>query len=197
MTQDTRVCRFCLESKETKRNVLLDPCECRGSIQFVHERCLTRWRRIDPARNAEICLLCMTPYKHEFPIDSEMIPTVHTIPLMFLRFPILLCFTVNYIFLLQISIQGKTDFNSLFESYQYVFQLLYALFFIRHWRVRNRELYWREWAHISTTFLFLFHILCNGFLHLHHHVAIIPLNAILGFYWYRHRNILVEINMQE
>lgn len=194
MTQDTRVCRFCLESRETKKNSLLEPCECRGSIRYVHEKCLERWRRINPARNGYMCLLCMSPYKEGFSNQYEIIPEYNTIPLFFLRFPVILCFTVNYVFLIQLSIQRNAEFDSLFETYQYIFQVFYFLLFFKQWKVQNRELYWREWAHISTTLLFVLHIACNGFLHLHHHTAIIPMNAVLGFYWYRHTNILRMLN---
>ncbi|OZC05132.1 zinc finger, C3HC4 type [Onchocerca flexuosa] len=34
-------CRICLE--EDNESNLISPCECRGSLQFVHIRCLQHW----------------------------------------------------------------------------------------------------------------------------------------------------------
>ena len=194
MTQETRVCRFCLESKETKKNPLLEPCDCKGSIQFVHERCLTRWRRMDPLRNADICLICLTPYFLLHPGTLETIPNERTIPHFLLRFPIGLWFTVNYGFLLQVSFLQKGDLFQFFEAYQYLFQVMYFLLFWKCWNVRNKALYWKGWSDVSTTFLILCHVASNGFLHHEHFMAIVPLNLVFALYWQKHLRILQRIN---
>jgi hypothetical protein len=194
MAQDTRVCRFCLDTKETKKNSLIEPCDCKGSIQFVHEKCLLRWRRMDPMRNADICLLCMTPYLLLYPGILETIPDTATISRMLLRFPILLWLTVNYGLLIQLSFQPGMNIADLFQGYQYVFQLLYFLFFWKEWKVRNKALYWQEWSHFSTTFLILCQITCNGFIQNQYYLAIVPLNGIVGIYWHKHIHILKHLN---
>lgn len=38
-----KICRFCLENSETISNPLIAPCNCKGSIEFLHLKCLFRW----------------------------------------------------------------------------------------------------------------------------------------------------------
>ena len=196
MPQDTFVCRFCLESRNTKKNPLLEPCECRGSIRYVHELCLLRWRRQDPARNAELCRLCMTPYRILVEYNLEHIPDEFTIALWLLRFPIGLCFLVNYPLLLQLSFTHKDHIQLFFQAYQFLFQLVYFVLFLREWRVKNKVLYRKLWYHWSLMIHILFHVACNGLLVQGQYIAIIPLNTVLGMYWRRHRHILLQINSQ-
>jgi hypothetical protein len=196
MPQDTLVCRFCLESTTTKKNPLLEPCDCRGSIRYVHEVCLTRWRRQDPARNAELCRLCMTAYKILELTALEHIPDEVTIALWLLRYPILLCFLVNYPFLLQVSFIQKDHMQLFFQAYQLLFQMVYFVLFYREWRVKQKELYWQLWSHWSIRLHILLHVAMNGLLLQGHYIAIIPLNTVMGMYWRRHRNILLRINSQ-
>jgi hypothetical protein len=195
MAQDTRVCRFCLESKETKKNPLLEPCECKGSIQFVHERCLTRWRRMDPLRNADICLICLTPYFLLHPGTLETIPGEGYITVMLLRLPILLWCIVNYGILVQVSIQPNQNIADIFEIYQYVFQILYFSLVWKAWKVRNKVEYWSHWKNFSTTASIITLVWSNGALYQHQFVAIIPMNLILGILWHRHIQILRNMNM--
>jgi hypothetical protein len=196
MPQDTLVCRFCLESKTTKKNPLLEPCECRGSIRYVHEVCLTRWRRQDPARNAELCRLCMTAYKIFGLQALEHIPDEVTIALWLLRFPIVLCFLVNSPFLLQLAFLKDAQVPVFFQAYQLLFQLVYLVLFCREWKVKHTQLYWHHWSHWSIRLHIVFHVAMNGLLFQGRYIAIIPLNTVLGMYWHRHRNILLRINSQ-
>jgi hypothetical protein len=196
MTQDTRVCRFCLESRTTKKNPLLDPCECKGSIQFVHEMCLARWRRMDPGRNSIQCLICMTPYKLFHVQALEMMPDEPSIAHMFLRFPMLLCFIVNYCLLLQSSFPRSIDLYTLTEFYQYLFQLIYFLLFWRAWKVRNRGAYWQHWTNTSTSIIVTCYLVSNGLVHYHYFVAVVPINILLGVAWHRHKTILRTLNLE-
>lgn len=194
MTQDIIVCRFCLEPRNTKKNPLLEPCECKGSIQYVHQLCLLRWRRQDPERNAVFCRLCLSPYRLGMLILPEHIPDEFTIRLWLLRFPIVLCFLVNYPFLFQILLFKSSNLSFFFQAYQFLFQLLYLGLFYREWKVKNKVLYFELCSHWSTTLHLLFHIACNGLLVQGNFLVLIPLNTVLGMYWRRHRNILLAIN---
>ena len=55
------VCRICY-IEEDKNNPLIAPCECKGSVQYIHKRCLYTWIRIS-LRNT--CELCKTIFKME------------------------------------------------------------------------------------------------------------------------------------
>lgn len=196
MTQDLPICRFCLESRNTAKNPLIDPCECRGSLQFVHSRCLLRWRQINPRRNAEMCFLCFTSYRLENTL--EMIPDASTFYNFILRFPPFLCIVMNYMagFHYAVTPYGSRDFT-LFEHYQYFFQLLYFFLFAQAWKVKNRELYWSLFQQKYFLFFLFSHFLSNLYIHNHQFVAVIPLNISLGYYWYHHNEVLLAINAMD
>eukprot|EP00964_Phaeocystis_antarctica_P020737 scaffold11462_cov68-Phaeocystis_antarctica.AAC.2 len=46
-------CRLCLEGEYD--GPLVQPCACRGSIKWIHEHCLERWRRTSPREDAAYC----------------------------------------------------------------------------------------------------------------------------------------------
>lgn len=60
--EDTdRLCRFCYESYSTPDNSLISPCKCIGSVQYVHQQCIKRWRRATNNPEAVLkCQLCLT-----------------------------------------------------------------------------------------------------------------------------------------
>ena len=61
---DPAQCRICYEGEDEKDEVLISPCNCLGSVQFVHASCLNRWRaqNIDN-RNRSVCGLCNSSYR--------------------------------------------------------------------------------------------------------------------------------------
>ena len=54
-TNETNVCRFCLETDSTTN--MITPCDCRGSCAFVHRDCLRQW--LD---NSDTCNICDSKY---------------------------------------------------------------------------------------------------------------------------------------
>ncbi|VDN89625.1 unnamed protein product [Brugia pahangi] len=74
-------CRICLE--EDNESNLISPCECRGSLQFVHTRCLQQWfdvmhTRVTNTLIIKLCQICKTQYELE---DYGMKPyTEWTLP---------------------------------------------------------------------------------------------------------------------
>jgi len=62
-----RVCRICLESKETRvTGRLFAPCICKGSMKFVHIKCLNEWRAVAVGtKNFYECPQCKFNYKIE------------------------------------------------------------------------------------------------------------------------------------
>ena len=41
--EDKPSCRICYGESEEK-NMLISPCNCKGSVKYIHERCLRYWR---------------------------------------------------------------------------------------------------------------------------------------------------------
>ncbi|CAD8098009.1 unnamed protein product [Paramecium primaurelia] len=61
INSDKIICRICLEDGQI--NAFIKPCECKGSIQYIHEDCLKTWllrnHKIDEiAANRVFCELC-------------------------------------------------------------------------------------------------------------------------------------------
>ncbi|WFD28941.1 hypothetical protein MNAN1_003957 [Malassezia nana] len=59
-----RVCRMCLDSAVAPGDRLFSPCQCRGTIQYVHASCLDEWRAKSPRKDsAHVCEQCGTAYR--------------------------------------------------------------------------------------------------------------------------------------
>jgi hypothetical protein len=194
MTQEAPICKFCLDTSETRKNPLIEPCDCRGSMQFVHEQCLSRWRRLNPARNADICLLCFHPYRLAIGEILEHLPDESSLVIFLLRFPFLLCFTVNYLGAIQYSFLYKHNMYMVFEYYQYIFQAIFFLFFATIWKVKNKRLYWKAWNTRTAYMMLFFHLVCNYYIHAHELWAIVPLNWTMCYYYRKHRSVLHTLN---
>lgn len=54
---DAPTCRICLADED--RDDLIAPCDCRGSTEYVHRRCLRRWVHLSGKRR---CMICAAPY---------------------------------------------------------------------------------------------------------------------------------------
>ncbi len=197
MTQEVPLCRFCLDSNNEKTNKLIDPCGCRGSLQFVHETCLSRWRRMDPERNANICLLCFTAYRMAHQDSLETIPDTRRFPLLLLRFPFFLAITSNYTAILHFNFMPpKMTFQEIFQLYQILYQASWFLLFYSYWNVRNRSSYWKHLCQFQTYSVFFGLFLCNLFIKNLEYVTVIPITLLLGSLYKRHIQILYEMNIR-
>ncbi|KAI0801154.1 zf-C3HC4-domain-containing protein [Fomes fomentarius] len=51
-TEDMKQCRICLDGDDPELGRLIRPCLCKGSISYVHVKCLQRWRNTSASRSA-------------------------------------------------------------------------------------------------------------------------------------------------
>ncbi|KAI5791755.1 RING finger domain-containing protein [Peziza echinospora] len=63
-----KTCRICLDtttlSYDPELGRLLSPCKCRGSVKYVHEECLNRWRELSSNKKSYYqCTTCGYKYK--------------------------------------------------------------------------------------------------------------------------------------
>lgn len=72
MATTSDICRFCLFGQEEKHNPLLSPCQCRGSVQWVHRICLQKW--IIMSESLTNCQLCKVDYQIPRSMKLEIIP---------------------------------------------------------------------------------------------------------------------------
>jgi hypothetical protein len=68
------VCRFCFEPQDAD-NPLLIPCNCSGTVKYIHEACLKVWL-ISKEQNLDNvhCELCNTKYEMEFKFRKRCAP---------------------------------------------------------------------------------------------------------------------------
>ena len=59
MVEDRDVCRFCHEGDH-----LIAPCHCKGSVKYLHLKCMEKWLE---SRETNVCELC----HHEFQGTSK------------------------------------------------------------------------------------------------------------------------------
>ena len=71
---DDRVCRFCFEEQEI-HNPLLSPCACKGSMAYVHARCIRTWRRATKNPHYVVqCQFCLVNYTLPNMLPMECVP---------------------------------------------------------------------------------------------------------------------------
>lgn len=63
---DSAICRFCLDDATTDENPFIQPCNCKGSIEHVHLKCLLRWIFSSPRHN-DSCNMCSYHYIYTIP----------------------------------------------------------------------------------------------------------------------------------
>jgi hypothetical protein len=59
-------CRICLLS-QNQSDILHKPCKCKGSMSFVHQKCLVRWLTQE---NKRTCDICMGPFQMQEELGS-------------------------------------------------------------------------------------------------------------------------------
>ena len=193
--QDEPLCRFCLETKETVKNPLVDACGCKGSMRYVHSKCLHRWRFQNPSKNAKICLLCFEPYTISSGRLFENVPPDSGVGIFFLRYPIILSFTGGYLSLVHYSLSPSTsNLSSLLVFYQYGVQISYFTLFYFHWTVQNKEAYWHHWQPLRRSLLLSLYCLSLLGMSLHNPVSVLSLNFVLTLIWAVHCRILEDLN---
>lgn len=197
MAQESQ-CRFCLASKISQTNPLISPCQCKGTVEFVHLKCLNRWRRMDIARNGRQCSLCLTNYIIPQLNTFEKIPEINTIRLYYLQYPGLILSLYNYIYVVLLSSnKNPLMIIVLSDTYivsQYCFHILYILFFISEWRVNQRRHYWVYIKKPLVFFLIGCHIYLFYLLHQQSFLVGPILSFVMGFYWHCHLCFLQNIN---
>mmetsp|Transcript_9105 Transcript_9105/g.10274 ORF Transcript_9105/g.10274 Transcript_9105/m.10274 type:complete len:134 (-) Transcript_9105:213-614(-) len=69
------VCRICYSDEDESEGKLICPCECRGSIGFVHNYCIQRWAKIASINTSDSmeslrCELCHAVFMKKRQLES-------------------------------------------------------------------------------------------------------------------------------
>ena len=68
MVADEKTCRLCWGDEDD--GPLVQPCACRGSVQWIHQHCLEQWRRTGPREDAAYrCGQCMDRYRDALSLE--------------------------------------------------------------------------------------------------------------------------------
>jgi hypothetical protein len=78
-------CRFCFEEELDPRDPLLSPCNCTGSMKFIHQGCLRRWRSTTENEQFRVrCVVCAAAYQVQRRHPAELIPNYANYSLFYL-----------------------------------------------------------------------------------------------------------------
>lgn len=110
---EEKICRFCLGTSEKGDNIFVSPCNCIGTIQYIHTYCLTRWR-ISQIPFIMNCSLCHSNYNVDIYIIFERIYLSHIQIKNILRNGVIIFLLVNYIYFFVLSgLNQKEKYNVL------------------------------------------------------------------------------------
>ena len=86
MEEDTPLCRYCHSTDNERGNTLISPCQCNGSMQYVHEECLATWRSTGTSARDK-CTMCQQTYFYgRFDIAVYSRPISYTLFAFFFYF---------------------------------------------------------------------------------------------------------------
>lgn len=193
-------CRICYESHEEPRNPLLVPCDCRGSLQHIHRKCLLRWIAVDEEAPETICHLCRAPYRVAPIYRLEVIPGPRGhLGDVILKMPVLLLLIVHYIlaaFLSNVPLPLRRNVFVVWASLAHAtVHMAYLLLFLSMARVKNLGLYLYHWCR-SYVGVPAFHYILYSFYGPHTLELGYVADLWLGAYWFVHLRILRTINDQ-
>lgn len=86
---DNRICRICYLNEEESKNPLIKPCNCSGSLKYIHFECLKKWIttnycvRVESTEDSSIfmikpiiCELCKTKLPNYINHNGKFYPTL-------------------------------------------------------------------------------------------------------------------------
>lgn len=192
---DQVICRFCLSELKSGTNPFLSPCACRGSVEFVHLKCLNRWRNLNHERNFRICNLCHEEYRLPNEFLLEDLPR-HSLSTIVLDYPLLFNLTLHYIFTVGSLFEGdSTKFPANYLRMQGLYTLAYFGTALRNFGVKKWKPYLRAWRQEGRYFVFPSFIVFLGLsLFCQTPVVLFIPNCYMYMMWHLHIQILQEMN---
>lgn len=193
-------CRFCLEAEDHDDDPLLSPCECKGSVEFVHWKCLKRWVLMETSvANRDICSICKTPFASWAVPKLEQIPYLDIIAQLIFHHSGTYGIVLQYFFLLNMRQIGDIDFrNNVVANMNFTLTLVhivYAMFFLKYFRVTNWGTYFKALAGSSLLPLLACHAICLFYIYCYDDkLCCLPIYLMFNVYWKEHVQILKLIN---
>lgn len=190
-------CRICYETAETLQNPLLEPCDCKGSLQHVHRKCLLRWVVLNETNPETVCRLCGVPYRGADVVRIEKIPDERGLTGLMLKYPLILIAVVHYFILLLLQNTPRPLMGAKFAVYatfaHIITHYLYLLMFLAVAKIQNVLLYLMFWGkHYSGVIggHYVLYVLAEVYNFETGYIA----DIWLGLYWYAHVRTLRRVN---
>jgi hypothetical protein len=187
------ICRICY-SEATSENALISPCDCAGSMKYIHTQCLHAWRQY-PDQYLR-CPVCATIYFRnvkfeDISFEQNTIDKELTIYLIFGGF------SLNVVTIgipkQEREFTGELNLVSLCMVGHILYFMYYMIGYISLLRkVNNRFLYLKQAA--ECVFLPIIHIAALYCLKKDPVIFIMPLAIITQTYYKYHEQILNKIN---
>ena len=183
-------CRFCLDTEVTPYDLFIQPCDCRGSAQYVHRSCLKRWIRVSP--DPQICPVCNESYIEQI-VGYESIPPSTTLT-MVLNHTVFCGFLTHYGVIL-VNLHSNDSRLFFMKFIHTLFQLFYITTFVRNFQVHCVNNYLNR---IVVTYVPVCLFMYSYYLYrimLHNDIIqcfliTIPMNAL----WSEHIRVLGQMN---
>jgi E3 ubiquitin-protein ligase DOA10 len=193
-------CRFCLSEKIDSKNPFITPCDCKGTIEFVHLYCLNVWRNKNIERNYTTCSLCHSNYRIPLEYSIEQIPKVSLLFIV-VDHPILTNLTINYIWMIYAGIlmnQKNIDIMTSYGRCQLVYHLYYIVSMAKYFKVIKKQRYYAAWKQEDRLYFFPFYFFlvftaaCSS----DSFTWFIP-SIFLTMFWNIHTQILDQMNTED
>lgn len=197
-TRPAPVCRFCLEPDPP----LFQPCNCKGSVAWLHEACLRQWVQVAPPDQRARCQLCLARFRNCIIPTFEVMPDADHILSRFLAFPYPALLVCYYLAMVRASMMpsGLTLAGEVVQAInldaQILYQAAYFAAFILQMRVANPLLYIQTLLTQGVLRTVLLHGVLEIALLVHWWPTVLLLDILMPYYWMRHFTALLEVNHQ-
>jgi len=139
----TEPCRFCLETDSTPSNPFVSPCNCIGSVRYIHQMCLYRWILIEPSAKKMTCSICNKRFQLDNPIEN--VPQKNALSLIILWNPIIVMLVIQYLKMVWFITGPNPLYSAIFKHVaetQLAFHIMYGSLAIMNVRINRPEAYW-------------------------------------------------------
>ena len=184
-------CRFCHDTTPP----LITPCNCQGSVKYIHKKCILRWATIDGSLDLSkfTCSLCMSPYHiappcfETFFTDSFVVNT-----LLYNSTPASII--LNYLSILVGIHTGQTISERLMAAHLCIY-ILYATLYCAYVRIQNMDLYMKI-VYERRSFMYGLIQLYSSYACMTQQHALMSITAMLAHtvLWREHITILELVN---
>jgi len=195
-------CKYCLESNFTRSNRFITPCECNGSVKYVHYRCFLKWIIEAPEDKKSLCPICNYTYSLNPLEDLETIPDYPPRRLRLVAHPVSSVIASNFLFALVILSNKDMTLKIICNLYaidQSVYYSYWLYTFIKSMEIKNKIFYLETMVRSYYHCYILGHIWLLTLLWFYpsHFTLVAPLTGLsLPFYWERHIYILRQMNSE-